>query len=145
MLYTKDEHDAYQKVRAIKAGQIRYGWVPITARVHPDDAPQVLALIEQVNAARKVELLTAMADADNLPGSKLRLNDHERALLDMLRMNEITSREDVRRFLYARVPSPTMRRVVLSRSLRKLCRLGFVRKLNQHHYALSDRLVAAAA
>lgn len=144
MLYTNEEYATYRKVRAFLHGQRRYGWVSITARVHPDDAEKVRAYLAEVEAARRAELLAAMDQADaaraeRKAGQRAKLNGHTAAVLDLARRLGTITRADIRDLMASRVPAVESRRVLQSRALRRLLANGQLRLVGKYEWQYCDR------
>lgn len=138
MLYSPNEYDTYRKVRAILSGQKRHGWVTINARVHPEDADKVRRVLAELAEARRVELLDAMAAKDAERAARRgKLNDHAKAILDLIRTRGEVSRKEIQMLMAERVPLPDSRRVLQSRALRRLEAEGYIRKLPKRGWSIS--------
>jgi len=136
-MYTEDEYQTYLKVQALKRGQLRYGWVTVSACVHPDDAPRLRGLADEIIRARSVDLLERMAKREEAPPRKFRLNGHEQAVMALLRQSPVVKKVEIRRLIESRVANPSSHGKVVARTMDKLARMGLGRHIDRATFGLT--------
>lgn len=139
MLYTEAEYQIYQKVRAIRAGKRRHGWVPINTRVHPDDAEKVRAMLRDLESAREAELLQAIEqDAAKAASLGVKLNEHAEAIIKMIEEAGDPHIKELRMLVQSRVANKSTARTVLARAIKRLVDSGLIVRTKHDRFQLKD-------